>query len=89
MRNHLNRLSQIFAVPLFGQYVPVHFPRRKIGEFIQVLVDKPLVMSQVEIGFRAVLGNEYLSVLIRAHRAGIDIDIGIEFLRSHLIAAHF
>src|SRR4030095_12236676 len=31
----------------------------------------------------------HLAVLIRAHRAGIDVDVGIEFLRGDLVAMPF
>ena len=46
-------------------------------------------MSEIEIRFGAVLGDEHLSVLIRAHRSGIDIYIGVEFLRGYLESARF
>ena len=38
-----------------------------------------LVVAEIEIGFRAVVGDEDLAVLVRAHRARIDVQIGIEF----------
>ena len=44
-------------------------------------------MPQVKIGFRAVLGNVDLAVLIWTHCAGIDIDVRVEFLSRHLKAA--
>ncbi len=46
-------------------------------------------MAQIEVGFGAVLGYENLAVLIRAHCAGVDIDIGVELLRGNLIAPAF
>ena len=46
-------------------------------------------MPQVQIGFRAVLGDENFAVLIGAHRAGVNIDVGIEFLNSYFDAATF
>src|SRR5207247_2414579 len=53
------------------------------GTSIQVLVDQPLVMDDVEVGLRAVLRDEHLPVLKRAHGAGIDVEIRIELLRLH------
>jgi len=35
-------------------------------------------MTEVEIGLGAVVGDEHLAVLIRAHGPGIDIEIGVE-----------
>ena len=46
-------------------------------------------MSQIEVGFGAVLSYENLAVLIRAHSAGVDIYVGVELLRGNLIAPAF
>ena len=89
VRNDLHGLPQIVAVPLLVQHVPIHLARREVAVLIEVFVDKALVVPQIEVGFRAVLGDEHLPVLIGAHRAGVDVDIGIEFLRSHLVASRF
>src|SRR5215211_4344547 len=45
-----------------------------------VLVGESLVVAEVEIGLRAVLGHEYLAVLERAHRPGVDVDVRVELL---------
>ena len=44
-------------------------------------------MAEVEIGLGAVVGDEALAVLIGRHRAGIDVQIGIELAQPHGIAA--
>ena len=44
-------------------------------------------MAEIEIGLGAVIGHEDLAVLIGAHRAGIDIEIGVELAQAHLEAA--
>ena len=46
-------------------------------------------MTQIEVGFGAVVGDEHFAVLIRAHRARVDIDVRVKLLRSHLIAPAF
>jgi hypothetical protein len=35
-------------------------------------------MAKVEIGFGAVVSDEHLTVLIRAHRSRIDVEVWIE-----------
>ena len=50
-------------------------------------VDEALVVTEVEIGLGAVVGDEHLAVLERRHRAGIDVDVGIELLDRHREAA--
>ena len=46
-------------------------------------------MAEVEVGLRAVLGDEYLAVLERAHGARVDVDVGVELLRGNFQAAAF
>ena len=46
-----------------------------------------LVMAEIEIGLGAVVGDEYLAVLIGRHGAGIDVEIGVELAQPHLVAA--
>ena len=53
----------------------------------QVLVDEALVVADVEVGLGAVLGDEYLAVLERAHRARVDIQVRVELLGAHGEAA--
>jgi hypothetical protein len=43
-------------------------------------------MAQVEVGFRAVVGDVHLAVLVRAHRSRIDVDVGVELLHRDLVA---
>ena len=37
-------------------------------------------MAQVEVGLGAVAGHEDLAVLVRRHRAGVDVQVRVEFL---------
>ena len=48
-----------------------------------------LVMAEIEIGLGAVLGNENLAVLERTHRAGVDVDVGVELEVGDFNAAGF
>ena len=41
-------------------------------------------MSEVEVGFGSVLGDVDLAVLIGAHGAWVDVDVGIELLSGDL-----
>jgi len=49
--------------------------------------DIAFVMAEIEIGLSPVIGDEDLPVLIGAHRAGIDIEVGVELAQAHLEAA--
>ena len=46
-----------------------------------------LVVAEVEVGLGAVVGDEDLAVLVRAHRARIDVEVGIELAQPDPIAA--
>ena len=52
-------------------------------------VGEALVVAQVEVRLGAVVGDIHLAVLIRAHRARIDVDIRIELLQGDLVAVTF
>ena len=41
-------------------------------------------MTEVEVGFRTVLRDINLAVLIRAHSAGVNIDVGVKLLSGNL-----
>jgi hypothetical protein len=45
-----------------------------------VRVGVALVVAEVEVGLGAVLGDEDLAVLVRRHRARIDVDVRVELL---------
>ena len=44
-------------------------------------------MTEIQIGFRAVIGDEDLAVLVRAHGARVDIDVRVEFLNGDFVAS--
>jgi hypothetical protein len=44
-------------------------------------------MAKVQIGFGAVIGDEDLAMLKGRHRAGIDVQIGVQLAQAHRIAA--
>lgn len=44
-------------------------------------------MTEIQIGFRAVIGDEDLTVLVRAHGARVDIDVRVEFLNGDFVAS--
>jgi len=43
-------------------------------------------MAEIEVGLGAVIGHEHFAVLIRRHRAGIDIEVGVELSQADLVA---
>ena len=48
---------------------------------------EPLVVTEVEVGLKAVLRHVAFSVLIRVQRAWVDVDVWVEFLDGYLVSA--
>ena len=80
--DHLHRAAQEVAAPLFLDHVLEHLAGGHVALAGEVLVDEALVMAQVQVGFRAIFRHEHLAVLVGAHGAGIDVEVGIELLNG-------
>ena len=78
VRNHLHRLAQVIAAPLLGDDLLVDTAGREVVIARELGMRKPLIVPEVEIGLRAVVGHKDLAVLKRAHRPRIDVQIRIE-----------
>ena len=80
--NDLDGLAEELAPPLLVDHRKVDLPGRVVRVAVQRRVGEAFVMAQVEVGFAAVVQHVDLAVLVGAHRAGIDVDIGIELLHA-------
>ena len=66
------------------EHGPVHLTRGDVAVLGQVDVDETLVMAQVEVCFRTIVGNEHFTMLIGAHRTRVNIDVRVELLNRNL-----
>ena len=64
----------------------INLSRCDVRPLCQIDINEALIVTEVEIRLRAIVSDEYLTVLIGAHRAGINIDVRIELLNRHLDA---
>ena len=87
MGDDLDSLAQVGTLALFVQHIPVDLAGSQVGVFVQVFIGKTLVMAQVQVGLGAVVSHKDLAVLQRAHRAGVHVDIRVQFLACHFQAA--
>ena len=78
VRDDLDRAAEVVAAALLGDDRLVDAPGGDVRQLGQVLVDEALVVTQVEVGLGAVVGDEDLAVLVGRHRARIDVDVGVE-----------
>src|SRR5581483_6183319 len=87
VRDHLDGRAEVLAAALLAQHGVPDRPLRVVRGPREVLVDEALVVADVEVGLGAVLGDEHLAVLERAHRPRVDVDVRVELLDLHLQAA--
>jgi hypothetical protein len=86
MGDHLDGGAEIVAAALLGDDILIDLAggdrvllrRRPAGE--------ALIVTEVEIGFRAVIGDEHLAMLIGRHRARIDVEVGIKLAKADLVS---
>ena len=83
VRNYLDGLAQIVALTLLVDDVLVDAP----GGHVIVLrgrdVEEALVVTEVEVGFGAVVGDVAFAVLIGVERPRVDVEIRVELLDGH------
>ena len=83
VRDDLHGVAEVLAAPLAGDDPVVDLPGRDVGAALEVDVEEALVVTDVEVGLGAVVGDEHLAVLERVHRAGVDVEVGVELLHRH------
>ena len=78
--DNLHRRAEIVAAALAVQDRPDDLAGGDRRVARKAFVDEALVMPEIQVRLRAVVGDEHFAVLIRAHRAGIDVVIRVELL---------
>ena len=81
--DNLDGAAQIAALPFPVQDGPINLTGRDGGIGRKAFIHKTLVMSQIQVGFRAVVSDEDLAVLIGTHGTGVHIQVGVKLLVSH------
>ena len=87
MRDDLHGSAEEVAAALARDKRLVDGALREVGLARKGLVDEALVMAQVEVAFVAVVGNEDLAMLERAHGTRINVQVRVHLLHGHLVAA--
>ena len=79
--DHLDRLAQVHPVALVLEHLLVHLTAGGRVGTAELGVGEALVVSEVEIRLGAVVQHVHLAVLVRAHGAGVDVQVGVELLQ--------
>ena len=87
MRNHLNGFAQIIAAPFLFQHGGIDSARGNRIGIAGGNAGETLVMAKVQIGFRAIIGDKHFAMFKGRHRAGIDVQIRVQFAQTHGVAA--
>ncbi len=87
VRDHLHRCAKVLAAALAADHGRIDAAGSDAVALARGDADIALVMTEIEVGFGPVIGDEDLAVLIRAHRARIDVEIRVELAQPHLEAA--
>ncbi len=82
VRNHLHGFAEVIAAALARNDLFVDAAAGEIVGLAERRVGEAFVVAQVEIGLRAVVGDEDFAVLEGAHGAGVDVEIRIELLHA-------
>ena len=89
MRDDLNGLAEVVATAFLGEDCLVNLAAGEVVGTGEDAIREALVVSEVEIGLRTVGQNIDLTMLERIHRAGIDIEVGVEFLENDFETPQF
>jgi hypothetical protein len=81
VRDDLDGRAEVVATPLSADHGVVDPAGRHVRRPARVRIGEALVVTEVEVGLGAVLGDEHLAVLVRRHRPRVDVDVRIELLQ--------
>ena len=80
VRHNLDGFAQIRAFSLLIDDRLVDFTRRHAIRNGSWNTQKAFIMSQIKVSFRAIVGHETLTVFVGIERAGVNVEIRVEFL---------
>ncbi len=86
VRDHLDGPAQEIAAALLADDLGIHLSAGEVAEAAEADVDETFVVTQVQVGFGAVIQHVDFSMLVGTHRPGIHIDVRVQFLDGHLEA---
>ena len=89
VRNDLDGAAKVSSFPLPLQHGGIDLAAGVAGALGAGDAREALIVPEVEVGFRTVVGKEDLAMLEGAHDAGIDIEIRIELLHEDPVSAAF
>ncbi len=87
VRNDLDRRAEIVAAALFLDDAAVDAPGRDVVGLAGGHAREALIVAEIEVGLGAVISDVDFAVLTGAHRAGVNVEIGVKLAQTHAVAA--
>ena len=87
VRDHLHGAAEIAALALLLDHLGIDAARGDIVGLARRDAGEALIMAQIQVGLRPVIGDIDLAMLERRHGARIDVEIGVEFAQADFVAA--
>ena len=87
VRNHLHRIPEILPPAFLSDHRRINLARRRISRTRQIHIEKALVVSDIQIGFRAILCDKNLTMLEGVHRTRVHVDVRIQLLHDNMKAS--
>ena len=87
VRNDLHGFTEVFASAFFVNDRLVDPAGGDVVRLCGLDVQEPLVVPKVQVRFCAINGHVALPVFVGVQGAGIDIDVRVELLNGHRMAA--
>src|SRR5579859_4900071 len=82
VRDHLHGLAEIIAAALALDDLLIDAAGGDVVGLREARVGETLVVAEIQIGLGAIVGDEDFAVLERAERAGVHVQVRIEFLQA-------
>jgi len=89
MRNYLDSFTEVIAAAFLGENGFVDAAAGPVIVAGKLDVGKAFVVAEVQVGFGSIVSDKDFAVLIRAHGAGIHVQIRVTFLDGDFKAATF
>mmetsp|Transcript_49212 Transcript_49212/g.87887 ORF Transcript_49212/g.87887 Transcript_49212/m.87887 type:complete len:330 (-) Transcript_49212:387-1376(-) len=77
MRDQLNRLAQVFSLALVVDHGAVDLAGSDVVLALQMQVQRPLVVTHIQIRLRTIIQDEHLTVLVGAHQPRVRVQVGV------------
>src|SRR5262249_26093821 len=87
VRHYLNSCTQIVAAAFLGENLLVDASGGDVVLAGSRAAGEPLVMPKIKIRLGPVIRDEDFSMLVRRHRAGIDIEIWVKLAQPNSVSA--